>query len=423
MILEFVSNVIIIDDKENEIKDLVSVLDDQDISSMVFTPAELKNEKFKKNRQLFFLDLSLDDSKKIVENIALIRKLLKDTLDANFGNYGIILWSKHQHHIDTLKEKLQEDRKKNAYPTPIFIVGLDKTKYIQQGNYKGLFQDIESSLTNNKAATFFLEWSNSVKQAENITVSKIYSLMSDYKTLSDDFIFVLKKLALHYTGIEESQVGTYPLHIDAFKSFDDILHAELINCQKSGTNLFPSPLSSLKNFSNTSDLPKIYSQLNSALLIDENNIDQSIVVPGNVYEIKGNSSKFKSDKSSQNAKNIVIEITPPCDFSNSGKRIRARLIGGFLVDADTTNTKKQIQDLKCSKECFYSEVFPIMIQGNTNPQLLILDFRYFGDEDDTNLHNVLKYQILFRAKPKLFADILQKFSSHAARLGLSVIHS
>jgi hypothetical protein len=417
MVLEFVSNVIIIDDKEDEIKDLVSVLDDKDIGSMVFTPSELKNEKFKKNRQLFFLDLSLNDSKTIVENIALIRKLLKDTLDANFGNYGIILWSKHQHHIDTLKEKLQEDRNNKAYPTPVFIVGLDKIKYIQQGNYLGLFQDIESSLANDKAATFFLEWSNSVKQAENITVSKIFSLMPDYKTLSDDFTFVLKKLALNYTGIEASQVGTYPLHIDAFKSFDDILHAELINCQKTGTDPFTrNPV-----FSNTTNLPQIYARLNTAILIDENNIYQNIVIPGNVYEIKDTNSKFKSDKSPQNAKNIIVEITPPCDFSNTGKRIRARLIGGFLVDAEEI-IRKQIEGLKCKKECFYSEVFPIMISGNNNPQLLILDFRYFGSEDDDNLKDAAKYKILFRAKPKLFADIIQKFSSHAARLGLSVIH-
>jgi uncharacterized secreted protein with C-terminal beta-propeller domain len=91
MITEFVNNVIIIDDKQEEVNDLISVLKRQDIVSLSFTPDELKNVKFKKNRQLLFLDLSLDDSKKIVENIALVRKLLKDVLDTNFGTYGIVL--------------------------------------------------------------------------------------------------------------------------------------------------------------------------------------------------------------------------------------------------------------------------------------------------------------------------------------------
>ena len=40
---------------------------------------------------------------------------------------------------------------------------------------------------------------------------------------------------------------------------------------------------------------------------------------------------------------------------------------------------------------------------------------------ETVLKNKDAYEIWFRAKPKLFADVLQKFSSHAARLGLSNI--
>jgi hypothetical protein len=422
MLTQFVNSTVIIDDKPEEIKGLISVLNAQDITCKLYTPTELKGVTLQKNRNLIFLDLSLDDSKKPIENIALIRKLLKDSLRKDFGNYGIIMWTKHQQHIDTLRDKLQEDRKNNAYPTPLFIVGLDKMKYITAGNFNTLFADIEDILRKDTAATFFLEWSNSVKQAENSTISKIYSLMPDYKSLSDDFTFVLKKLALNYTGIEESQVGTYPLYADAFKSFDDILHAELINCQKSEINPFTEKI---PNFSNQPDLPKIYAQLNTAILIDENNIDQGTVVPGNVYEIKNADNKFKSERSLQNARNIVFEITPPCDFSNSKKRIKARLVGGFLIDAETNTQKqieKQIEKLGCKKECFYSEVYPIMIQSTANPQLLILDFRYFGDEDDTNLRNASKYQILFRAKPKLFADVIQKFSSHAARLGLSVIH-
>jgi hypothetical protein len=416
MITKFVNSVIIIDDTPKEVENLISVLQGQDIMSLSFTPSELKGKKLNKNRQLLFLDLSLDDSRSIVDNIALIRKLLTDSLDTDFGTYGMVLWSKHQSHINALKEKLQIDKKSKAYPTPLFIVGLDKMKYITAGNFNTLFTDIEDILKKDTAATFFLEWSNSIQQAQNATVLNIYSLLPDYKYESVDFTFILKKLALNYTGIEENQVGSYPLHIDAFKSFDDILHAELINVQKTGTN----PFTTTAVFSNQTDLPKIYAQLNTAILIDESNIEQSVVIPGNVYEIQDN-SPFKSDKSPTTAKKVVFEITPPCDFSNSGKRMKARLIGGFLVDV-TANPQKQIQDLKCKKECFYTEVYPIMISSLPNPQLLILDFRYFGAEEDVNLQDSSKYKILFRAKPKLFADVLQKFSAHAARLGLSVIH-
>ena len=61
---------------------------------------------------------------------------------------------------------------------------------------------------------------------------------------------------------------------------------------------------------------------------------------------------------------------------------------------------------------------PITI-GNEKVLCLIIDFRYLITVKDTELKDKDEYEIWFRAKPKLFADILQKFSSHAARLGLS----
>lgn len=463
MLTQFINSAVIIDDNDfadqqaQVLDNLMSFFKEQDIAVSYFSPTELKDITFKKNRQLLFLDLKLDASKDEKRNIQEeIRPLLKKILPADFGNYGIVMWTKHIDYVDLLKEKIQDDREKDAYPAPLFIVGLDKSKYITDGSFDTLFTDIETVLNEDTAATFFLEWSNSVKQAENATVSKIYSLMPDYKTMSDDFSFVLKKLALNHTGIDSSQVGIYPLHEDAFKSFDDILHAELINCQKSGTNPF---LGTIPNFSNQTNLPKIYAQLNAAILIDENNINQSIVVPGNVYEIKDAKNKFKcsviSDKINEittklgaetdknkkvnlesekqileNVKYIAIEITPPCDFSNN-KRLKSRLLGGFLIDVqmifDVGKQKhtinKQIENIGIKSEHFHKEVFPLQINNLSNPQLFVLDFRYFGDEYDANLIDTSKYKILFRAKPKLFADVLQKFSSHAARLGLSVIHS
>lgn len=48
------------------------------------------------------------------------------------------------------------------------------------------------------------------------------------------------------------------------------------------------------------------------------------------------------------------------------------------------------------------------------------DFPVIVKEID-NLKNEEEYKVLFRAKPKLFAHILQCFSSHASRLGLGNI--
>lgn len=420
MITDFIESALVIDDKPEDVSNLISVLEDNGIAVKFYEPHNIKDSGKLKNRKIIFLDLYLDKtSTELKGHIATIRKILKEKIGNNFGTYGIVLWSAHTDEIEQLQEKIRIDKDNNAYTPPLFLVGLDKIKYIRNGmNYSTLFSDINTVIQQDPSAKFFMEWYNSVKMAQDNTISKIYSLIPDYSKRANDFLYILQKMALNYTGIPSNQLNGYPLHIDAFKAFDDILHAELINCQKSGVNIFSN---SLQKFSKPNDLPNIYAHINAALLIDGNNIDQKSVIPGNVYEIKGANSPFKSDKAPQEAKNIVIEITPPCDFSNKDKRVYARLIGGFLINAES-DPKKQIDGLKCKKECFYSEIYPVIIPQDAVPQILILDFRYFGAEEDTNLKDEKKYKILFRAKPKLFADILQKFSSHAARLGLSVIH-
>lgn len=421
MITDFIDSVLIIDDQEKEIEELAKKLQEEDISVkiQIVNPQDKQFKDIiplKRYRQLIFIDLSLDDNIDIKNNISTeIRPILLKILPKTKGCYGLVVWSKHTNDISILKEKLLED--KDRYCLPMFIVPFDKSNYLRNG-YNGILADLNNILRQDPSATFFIEWHNSIKTAQDNTISKIYSLIPDYSARANDFLFILKTMALNHTGIPDNQTNGYPLHIDAFKAFDDILHAELINCQKSGANIFSN---SLQKFSKPNDLPNIYAHINAALLIDGNNIDQKSVIPGNVYEIKGANSPFKSNKAPQEAKNIVIEITPPCDFSNKDKRVYARLIGGFLINAES-DPKKQIDGLKCKKECFYSEIYPVIIPQDAVPQILILDFRYFGAEEDTNLKNGKKYKILFRAKPKLFADILQKFSSHAARLGLSVIH-
>jgi len=423
MITDFIESALVIDDKPEDVSNLISVLEDNGIAVTFYEPDNIKGRAKLKNRKIIFLDLYLDKtSTELKGHIAKIRKILKEKIGNNFGTYGIILWSAHTDEIEQLQGKIQIDKNNNEYTSPSFLVGLDKVKYMKNGgDYSSLFVDINTALQQDPSAKFFMEWYNSVKMAQDNTISKIYSLIPDYSKRANDFLYILQKMALNYTGIPSNQLNGYPLHIDAFKAFDDILHAELINCQKSGSNIFSNPVQA---FSKPNDLPNIYAHINAAILIDGNNIDQNSVIPGNIYEIKGANSLFKSDKAPQGAKNIVIEITPPCDFSNKDKRVKARLIGGFLINAesDPKKLKTQIDGLNCKKECFYSEIYPVIIPQDAVPQILILDFRYFGAEEDANLKDAKKYEILFRAKPKLFADIIQKFSSHAARLGLSVIH-
>jgi hypothetical protein len=62
---------------------------------------------------------------------------------------------------------------------------------------------------------------------------------------------------------------------------------------------------------------------------------------------------------------------------------------------------------------------PIMIEDATDVQFLCFDFRCLTAVSEAELKDKAKYKLIARARNTLFADILQKFSSHSARLGLA----
>lgn len=415
MITDFIDSVIIVDDKDEEIEQLANFLQNEDISvsKQLIDPQDKRLQHikpFKKYRQLIFMDLSLDDSIDMKRNISeKIRPILMNILPKTKGCYGFVVWSKHMNDIPMLKEKLLMD--KGKYCLPLFIVSLDKSKYLKDG-YDTILDDLNNELQKDKAAYFFVNWTSSVKSASSKAISDIYSLVPDYEKQQTELMYVLYKMALNHTGIPKEEVKKYDLTTDAYKAFDELLYSDLINQQnKSKVDIFnPIPQNPYRNKEDKKN--EIYSEINSKLFIDTVNIDQKTIVPGNVYEIIDSSiEKPKLPKGVRVEKYIAIELTPPCDFSQK-KKTNSRLIKGILCNMKYKE--------KFKKEYYYKDMFPLMIDNKKNLQF-VLDFRYLEVIKDSKLKKKKNFKVLFRSSPGLFADILQKFSSSYARLGLSKI--
>ena len=432
----YFDSAIIIDNTEEEGKALENVLNSHEIKTdfILFDSGE-KIKPVKRNRKLIFMDLMLNEnSSQSKENISmLIRTLGTITNDPNFGLYGLIVWSKHPELKDELQKRIGkagkiqndslnegEEDEENVLPTlnnlPLFILFLDKSKYLHGNQYSTLNADLEDLLKKDNAAYFYLKWCQSVEEAKCKAIKDIYRLIGDYSHHSDRFIYLLQRLAMNQTGISDiCECQT----VDAFKAFDELLYANLF-CQQSKEK---SPVLNIKidNPFNEREKQEICTALNSKFFIDTEGIVQDIVAPGNVYEVFIDNSplkinldeKYLSKINKANIRYIGIELTPPCDFSN--KKVSSRLIGGIICDIPLKNGK--LQNIACGEKCY---LIKIMLQKDTN-QLVIFDFRYLYTPNTEELKDKTKYKVLFRAKPKLFADILQKFSSHAARLGLSTI--
>lgn len=414
-VLDCLDRVVIIDNSFEEIKSLKQLLESKDIGVDFYTPDVAKGICLKKNRQLFFIDLSMNDAKSIPDNIStIIRPLLKKMISMDYGTYGLIMWTRHIEYLEEVKKRIQLDSDK--YQLPLFILGLDKSKYIREGNFNKLFTDIDELIEKSNAAYFFLNWRRSVHLGVDRTIFDIYKLTPNYTTQEKELSYLMYKMALNYTGVPEKQLEGYNLSLDTYKSFDELLYSDLIAQQKddsktlfegNGTNPWQDNLVNSVN---------MFSKLNSKFLIDEINLYQDIIVPGNIYRILEDNCLLKINGAPKKSERIAIELTPPCDFSH--KKVISRIVAGFMIECPITEEKIKKYN-KIFKADYRYIIWPIHFDGKN--RFICFDFRYTDGLNDLNLKDSSKYELIFRVKHRLFADILQKFSSHAARLGLAII--
>lgn len=456
MLLEsFVSRAIVVDNKENELDPLVDKLKEKDICVDRFTYGIDELKTFHRNRQLIFIDILLNENpNQSAENISLVIDTLSKLCGEGFGLYGLVLWTKHPENINELKERIsraafppkgttsvadkddeEEETASITIQPPLFILALDKNKYIRAGyDYSSLPQDIEDTLKKDSSAYFFVKWSMSVMLAKDNAVTGIYQMVTNYNEQEQKLPYLLYELAKNQTGAPSHHTK---ITSDAYNAFDELLYSELASQQKNET--IPTFTEDMPNPFGTDieSLQCISAKLNERICIDLESISQDLVVPGNVYILSDQNSLLRIDIEDGAYKNILekidqktivyvaIELTPPCDFSQS-KKINSRLVGGivFEIPLGHNSKKKNKVDFKIDKKNKGDNkyvLYPITV-GNDNVVCAIFDFRYLITLPETDLNNTSNYKIWFRAKPKLFADVLQKFSSHAARLGLSNIN-
>lgn len=445
---DILNRVIIIDDKEKDIVELRAILQEVDIAVEFYTPDQLKDKEFNRNRQLIFMDLMLDgDKNHIASNISTIIKIISNNLGNQFGLYGLVVWTTHWEDVEELKKRIGEAYKKalsekttsnqtvkplpgeivhkiELIKPPLFIVHLDKNKYKKEG-YDSLLSDLITELKQDTAASFFTSWYGSVLKGAEKSIHDIYSLAPEYPKQNEEIKYLLYSIGLNHIGISKKNASGYnKITEDAFKAFDELLSADLYSQERDVHNIFQSePQKPWADKLYTK--MQISAKLNAKFFVDVDNLSENHIVPGNVYMVlKKDSPLIINDRPNDISnkglefENVAIELTPPCDFSN--KKVGSRLIGGFAFELKDDITKRVLLEMK--KALAVDRYYRLcMVMLDDKVMVFCFDFRYLFTPSDTDLLDSTQYQLWFRAKPKLFADVLQKFSSHAARLGLSNI--
>lgn len=443
MLQEFITSALIIDDSEHEIEKLKEYLEARDIWVKHYTPTELdkKTSPFN-NRKLIFLDLYLENQNTLENNISKIRSYFSNVIGTDFGTYGIVLWTKHTDEAGAFIERIYKTA--NKYTPPLFVLPLEKNEFLRKGDFEGVLEKLEEKLIKDVSASFFIEWNKAVKKGSDNTITILYNLFESNDKKIEHLEAVLYSLALNYTGIPRNNAANYNLQKDLIKSLMDSLQSEISNNYEDVKDLFSQPNKLVYDIDE--EKIKVFSKLNSLLLLDLHNLSQELVFPGNIYEILDSQNTiycneffnketeiklsehadFKDKKKDANGKEfeeskairrIAIEITPPCDFAGRKKQFQSRIVGGIMFDFDDKLRKKYF-----TGDGFYSFLYPIYIEELEKPQMLIFDFYRFQTVKEDELKDSAKYKIIAKAKNKLFADILQKLSSHTARLGIAIMY-
>ena len=485
-----INSAIIIDDKYEEVEALEKLLKSLGIYVEYHNYSgdfHVEGEGHLKNRNLIFMDLMLnDDSSKVRENISIFISILsKLTNGKHFGLYGLVVWTKHDEHIDKLKEALSqaalaidetdsEEADEEEVTTgshldnpPLFVIGLSKSKYNMGNrvyNYDSLKDDLGKALSDNKSAYFFVHWNATVEEAKSHIVHEFYKLGKDYTIRDQRLTYLLCELAKNHTGLKDANEYPY-LTTDAYKAFDELLFSKLYVEQKDiSTPLFDVNLDC--PFEKVEERQSIAATLNAMFFIDDVSLSANDIVPGNIYRVKNTDSALVTNRKASidlaNAEfsrsngikeynekqrkkrpnnpqlkeeiepfvpecwDVAIELTPPCDYSQNNRKM-ARLVGGYIFDIplgmlQETSKKSRIAEDGClpnSNSVKEYTIGSILLENKV--RYMVFDYTYLVTENIEKLKDTTFYEVCYRAKPKLFAHILQRFSSHAARLGLSNI--
>jgi CheY-like chemotaxis protein len=118
--------VTVIDDKKEEVENLIEHLEKKGIKTIFLEPNDDESDEYFEKfndypGNLIFMDLYVNSSgaDNVTTHIAKIRGILTKIIGKNNISYGMIVWTKHTGDVKELQEKLLEDQ--NEYTLPLFV--------------------------------------------------------------------------------------------------------------------------------------------------------------------------------------------------------------------------------------------------------------------------------------------------------------
>jgi len=429
---------LVIDDKFDEIKGFIDVLNSNGIATYYLNFVDNNTEEYLKNInniRLIVTDLFND---KIDNKLEPIISVFDSLEEAKINNFILVIWTKHNEHYQNFIEHLQKYNKKlNFIALPLSkedFIDIEENKVsFKNDKYEELSKKVKEHIESG-LFKYFLEWEVSVNnKASNIINEIVTSLQDDdlkniIKTLTqEEKTYKQKELYKILNTILSDKIASIDSqNIDGLDGADisDDLKAEL-----NTTILFEKdPINKINNGN-----IYLYDEFIGSLKEDEKIQFENLIC----YEKDSRFSKdfymhkgYKDDEIKKyccntiqnkdtngqlnkecknfhksNITPILIDITPSCDVSNK-KYTKNRLLFGYIYDS-------QLKCLKNRADYLYNPNFSFLYDKKKCK--IILSFKELFSINPQYLEDL---QPILRARKELSADIQQKVASHIARVGV-----
>ena len=225
MIIPSYGRVVIVDDKIEEIKSLMTALSKHGISYTYFD-GQFENLPSSplKGTTFMFLDLELDNNSlidnrtKASQDINVINHILGE--NASNRSVVIIVWSGYLNILTELKSMMAQ-----AKVYPLALLEINKADCKENGEFRldKVESEIEKQLSQIRSLDLLIQWDNLVGQASNNVYKKI--LPTDYSKLSE----LNKHLNTIYYHLAVAQLGKKDLGKDKAYAAINILNSILSN--------------------------------------------------------------------------------------------------------------------------------------------------------------------------------------------------
>ena len=349
-------SIVIIDDQIAEARPLFSFLSKENKSFRYFdgrgSSLPIDDEGDKEAVRLIFLDYNLTAGSTGSNNISTIMANLKHLISNNNGPYYILLWSKEKGEqdsegfIEELKHYIPDEI---CYLLPSGVEYLDKQAYFNydsennEYNFKtGKVQELKDRIfeiiNGLSLLEFFVKWENQVL----LTSQKLVSKTVDITDTARDLAYHLAKVNLEQST---KKLPNEKLISAAYQSLNTV-YSTYLNHKVEEIQLDNEEFQKLDSQSSTiSNKGRINSWLNINTLENPSHIGKVFCETGQFSDINlinGNAEEKdfldgvqklledSSDSETYYFKEVILEISPECDFAQN-KRNFYRVIPGIFV--------------------------------------------------------------------------------------------